>query len=119
MLQQSLQARSAAGPRNWNLGETRRKTRSAGRTRLITSFYHKVGQKVDKAFSLQQTTEQISEQNSKQTNKQIEPELQFEKQAAALAQRLEQKQEPDLIALRMEDVGGKSYRRRSERGSEI
>ncbi|KAJ1115679.1 hypothetical protein NDU88_003901 [Pleurodeles waltl] len=85
--------------------------------RLITSFYHKVGQKVDKAFSLQQTTEQITEQNSEQTNKQIEPELQFEKQDAALAQGPQQ--EPALIALRMEDVGGESYRRRSKKGSEI
>ncbi|KAJ1082466.1 hypothetical protein NDU88_002633 [Pleurodeles waltl] len=81
--------------------------------RLITSFYHKVGQKVDKAFSLQQTTEQITEQ----TNRQIEPELQFEKQDTALAQGPEP--EPALIALRMEDVGGESYGRPSERGSEI
>ncbi|KAJ1151138.1 hypothetical protein NDU88_003925 [Pleurodeles waltl] len=76
-----------------------------------------VDQKVDKAFSRQQTTEHITEQNSEQTNKQIEPELQFKKQDAALAQGPEQG--PDLIALRMEYIGGESYGRRSERGSEI
>ncbi|KAJ1144354.1 hypothetical protein NDU88_010653 [Pleurodeles waltl] len=85
--------------------------------RLITSFYHNVGQKVDKAFSLQQTMEQVTEQNSEQTNKQIEPELKFKKQDAALAQGPEQ--EPVLIALRKEDVSGEFYGRRSERGSEI
>ncbi|KAJ1191741.1 hypothetical protein NDU88_001057 [Pleurodeles waltl] len=81
--------------------------------RLITSFYHNVGQKEDKTFSLQLTTEQ----NCEQTNKHIEPEFQFEKQDAALAQGPEQ--EPALIALRMEDVGGESYGRHSERGSDI
>ncbi|KAJ1132214.1 hypothetical protein NDU88_010541 [Pleurodeles waltl] len=87
--------------------------------RLKTSFYHKVGQKVDKAFSLQQTTDQITEQNSRQTNKQIEPVLQFGIQEAALAQGPEQEQKTALIALRMEDVGGEAYGRPSERGSEI
>ncbi|KAJ1214726.1 hypothetical protein NDU88_002343 [Pleurodeles waltl] len=82
--------------------------------RLI--FYHKVGEKVDKAFSLQQITEQITEQNNEQTSKQIESELQLEKQDVALAQ--EPEQEPALTALRTEDVGGESYGRCSERGSE-
>ncbi|KAJ1091318.1 hypothetical protein NDU88_004445 [Pleurodeles waltl] len=99
-------------------GRNQEETRSAGRTRLITSFFHKVGQKVDMAFSLQQITEQITEHNNKQANKQIEieSELQLEKQDAALAQ--EPEQEPAQTALRTEDVGGESYGRCSERGSE-
>ncbi|KAJ1138150.1 hypothetical protein NDU88_004541 [Pleurodeles waltl] len=78
--------------------------------RLITSFYHNVDHKVDKAFSLQQ----ITEQNSEQTNKQTESELQIKKWDAALVEELEQK--PAQATLRMEDAGGEYYGRRSERG---
>ncbi|KAJ1209600.1 hypothetical protein NDU88_004974 [Pleurodeles waltl] len=89
-------------------GETRRKSGVPGKL----AFYHTVGQKVDKAFSLQQ----ITEQNSEQTNKQTESEVQLGRQDAALAQDPEQK--PVLAALRSEDASGESYGRRSERGSE-
>ncbi|KAJ1199004.1 hypothetical protein NDU88_002842 [Pleurodeles waltl] len=80
--------------------------------RLITSFYHKVGEKVGKISSLQQIIEQIKEQ----TNKQTESELKLKRQDAALAQN--QEQERVLEALRTEDAGGEPYGRRLERGSE-
>ncbi|KAJ1089326.1 hypothetical protein NDU88_002477 [Pleurodeles waltl] len=71
--------------------------------RLITSFY----QKVDKASPLQQITEQINEQT--------ELEMQLEAQGVALDQ--DEEQEPVLAALVMEDGGGESYCRCSERDS--
>ncbi|KAJ1106114.1 hypothetical protein NDU88_003517 [Pleurodeles waltl] len=80
---------------------------------LITSFYQKVGQKVEKAPSLQQITEQITEQ----INKQIELEMQLESQGVALDQ--DQEHEPVLVALALEDGGEESYDRCLERDSEI
>ncbi|KAJ1119979.1 hypothetical protein NDU88_008162 [Pleurodeles waltl] len=65
--------------------------------RLITTFYNKVGEKVDKIFPLQQIIEQINEQ----TNKQTESELQLQRQDAAVAQ----EQEPVLAVPRTEDTG--------------
>ncbi|KAJ1155597.1 hypothetical protein NDU88_008326 [Pleurodeles waltl] len=64
--------------------------------RLITSFYQKVGQKVNKALPLQQNTEQINEQK--------ELEMQLGSQGAAL----EQEHELALVVLVM-DYGGREY----------